>query len=115
MASDACCRAGPGRHTLAAIACRPLLDALPDPSSALPIEPAACDADTPPTYGTDVESGKVRWHADEAGFDTFNFVSYSLGGVVALGLAATRSQRVQSLALSAAGGQPLAAPARGGA
>jgi pimeloyl-ACP methyl ester carboxylesterase len=88
---------------------------LPDPSSALPIEPAVYDADAPTTHGTDVEIGKVLWHADEAGFDTFNFAGYSLGGVVALWLAAAHSQRVQNLALSASGLQPLAAPARGGA
>ena len=53
----------------------------------------------PPDYGLELEVDGVLRAADAAGFDRFHLVGYSGGGAIAAAMAASRAERLLSLAL----------------
>ena len=69
----------------------------------------------PPDYSLELEVAGITRVADDAGFDQFHLVGYSGGGASSLAFAASRPERLLSLALmepAFAGWQEMTAPER---
>jgi pimeloyl-ACP methyl ester carboxylesterase len=90
----------PGSVLPAELAYRALVDALGDTADALVKDLELYASDDPPRgYGLGLEATAVLQLADRRGWDEFHLVGYSAGGAAALVLAATRPERLWSLAL----------------
>jgi pimeloyl-ACP methyl ester carboxylesterase len=90
----------PGSVLPAELAYRALVDALGDTADALVKDLELYASDDPPDgYGLEREAAGVLQLADRRGWDEFHLVGYSAGGAAALVLAATRPERLLSVAL----------------
>lgn len=78
-----------------------LLAELGDSADARPkdLEMYAAETVPPPGYTLETEVEGIRRVADDAGFDTFHLVGYSLGGASSLAFASRYPGRLRSLAL----------------
>jgi pimeloyl-ACP methyl ester carboxylesterase len=89
----------PGIIAPAAIRYGPLVERLPDVEVVVR-DLAVYDDDEPPVgFSIDTELGALDRAADDAGFTKFHLYGHSGGGAVALAYAASRGDRLQSLAV----------------
>ncbi|MGH2456000.1 MAG: alpha/beta fold hydrolase [Candidatus Limnocylindria bacterium] len=91
----------PGAILPAELAYGPLVAELGDAADAHPkgLEIYAGEVVPPPGYRIQTEVDGILSFADEAGFETFHLVGYSLGGAVSLAFTAAHPERLRSLAL----------------
>ncbi len=90
----------PGIIMPAALRYAPLIAALGDSARAVTKELEVYRAEAPPAgYAIEDEVEGISRAADAAGFDRFHLYGHSAGGACALAYAATRPERVLSLAL----------------
>lgn len=90
----------PGIVTPAAVAYERLVPALGPDVDARPKElEVYAGPEPPPGYSLDLETEGVLRVADDAGWERFHLVGYSGGGAIAASLAASRPERLLSLAL----------------
>jgi pimeloyl-ACP methyl ester carboxylesterase len=94
----------PGIVMPAALRYGPLIAALGDSAQAVAKDLEVYAGDTPPPdYSVELEIEGIERAADEAGFDRFHVYGHSAGGAFALAYAATRPERLLSLALDEPG------------